>query len=44
MAIPTASQTVVVTATVHRQMVTQVVAVMVEQEVSVVQEVTRCLT
>ena len=41
MAIPTASRTV--TATVHLQMATQVVAVMEEEEVSVVQEVTKCL-
>lgn len=42
MAIPTASR--MVTATVHLQMVTQVAAVMAEQEASVVQEVTKCLT
>ena len=42
MVIPTAFQ--MVTATVHLQMVTQVAAVMAEQEASVVQEVTRCLT
>lgn len=42
MAILTASRTV--TATVHLQMATQVAVVMAEQEASVVQEVTRCLT
>ena len=42
MAIPTASR--IVTATVHLQMVTRVAVVMAEEEASVVQEATKCLT